>query len=133
MQGKSVLAWPVRVRYAVTLLIADYAHPRFLAQMLRMGDLLDADNNRFNASNEIVFGEIPESSRNHWKKHMSARHILIAPDIIEYRADCSKPEVYRETRNFLSWLKTEVEFTLALEFTFSSQHFILDYSRQSRE
>lgn len=24
MQGKSVLAWPVRVRYAVTLLIADY-------------------------------------------------------------------------------------------------------------
>lgn len=175
-KGKSVLAWPVRVRYAVTLLIADYyrkehavdsrsyledmgnafhidlgyngliqqrlinvladvaylhtesndklleldyrtngfnadyAHPRFLAQMLRMGDLLDADNNRFNASNEIVFGEIPESSRNHWEKHMSARHILITPDIIEYRADCSKPEVYRETRNFLSWLKTEVEF-----------------------
>lgn len=138
-KGKSVLAWPVRVRYAVTLLIADYyrkehavdsrsyledmgnafhidlgyngliqqrlinlladiaylhtesndklleldyrtngfnadyAHPRFLAQMLRMGDLLDADNNRFNASNEIVFGEIPESSRNHWEKHMSAR------------------------------------------------------------
>ena len=175
-KGKSVLAWPVRVRYAVTLLIADYyrkehavdsrsyledmgnafnidlgyngliqqrlinlladiaylhtesndklleldyrtngfnadyAHPRFLAQMLRMGDLLDADNNRFNASNEIVFGEIPESSRNHWEKHMSARHILITPDIIEYRADCGKPEVYRETRNFLSWLKTEVEF-----------------------
>ena len=54
---------------------ADYAHPRFLAQMLRMGDLLDADNNRFNATNEFVFGEIPESSRNHWEKHMSARHI----------------------------------------------------------
>lgn len=89
---------------------ADYVHPRFLAQMLRMGDLLDADNNRFNAINETVFGKIPESSKNHWEKHMSARHILITPDVIEYRADCSKPEVYRETRLFLSWLKEEIEF-----------------------
>lgn len=89
---------------------ADYVHPRFLAQMLRMGDLLDADNNRFNTTNETVFGEIPESSKNHWEKHMSARHMLITPDIIEYRADCSKPEVYRETRFFLSWLKEEIEF-----------------------
>ena len=89
---------------------ADYVHPRFLAQMLRMGDLLDVDNNRFNTTNETVFGEIPESSKNHWEKHMSARHMLITPDIIEYRADCSKPEVYRETRFFLSWLKEEIEF-----------------------
>lgn len=89
---------------------ADYAHPRFLAQMLRMGDLLDADNNRFNVVNEVVIGEIPESSKNHWEKHMSARHILITPDVIEYRADCNKLEVYRETRVFLSWLKEEVEF-----------------------
>lgn len=89
---------------------ADYVHPRFLAQMLRMGDLLDADNNRFNTVNETVFGEIPESSKNHWEKHMSARHMLITPDIIEYRADCNKLEVYRETRFFLSWLKEEIEF-----------------------
>ncbi len=89
---------------------ADYAHPRFLAQMLRMGDLLDADNNRFNSVNETVFGKIPESSKNHWEKHISARHLLITPDVIEYRADCSKIEVYRETRVFISWLKEEVEF-----------------------
>ena len=44
---------------------ADYAHPRFLAEMLRMGDLLDADNNRFNNVNEMVLGEIPASSKNH--------------------------------------------------------------------
>lgn len=89
---------------------ADYAHPRFLAEMLRMGDLLDADNNRFNVSNEVVFGEIPETSKNHVEKHLSARHILITPDVIEYRADCSKTDVYRETRVFLSWLKEEIEF-----------------------
>ena len=89
---------------------ADYAHPRFIAQILRMGDLLDADNNRFNTTNEFVFGEIPASSKNHWEKHKSARHILITPDVIEYRADCGNEEVYRETRRFLSWLKEEVEF-----------------------
>lgn len=173
---ENVMAWPVRVRYAVTLLIADYyrrkhaedsksyikdfgsvfhidfgfngliqqrlitlladivylhtessqkileldyqtngynadyAHPRFLAQMLRMGDLLDADNNRFNTANETVFGRIPDSSKNHWEKHLSARHILVTPNVIEYRADCGKVEVYRETRVFLSWLKEEIEF-----------------------
>lgn len=89
---------------------ADYAHPRFIAQMLRMGDLLDADNNRFNLANEFVFGKLPNSSKNHWEKHKSARHILITPDVIEYRADCGSEAVYRETRNFLSWLKEEVEF-----------------------
>lgn len=50
--------------------------------MLRMGDLLDADNNRFNKTNEIVFGKIPESSKNHWERHMSAKHILITSDVI---------------------------------------------------
>ena len=42
---------------------ADYAHPRFLAQMLRMGDLLDADNNRFNSANETVFGKYQSLQR----------------------------------------------------------------------
>ena len=47
-----------------------------------MGDLLDADNNRFNNVNEMVMGEIPESSKSHWKKHMSVQHLLITPDVI---------------------------------------------------
>lgn len=89
---------------------ADFAHPRFLAEMLRMGDLLDADNNRFNDTNEIVFGKIPESSKNHWEKHMSVRHLLVTPDVIEYRADCEKTEVYREHRRFLMFLKEEITF-----------------------
>lgn len=76
-------------------------------------DLLDADNNRFNLTNEFVFGTIPKSSENHWEKHKSTRHLLITPDVIEYRADCGEDEVYRETRNFLSWLKEEIEFWAA--------------------
>lgn len=89
---------------------ADFAHPRFLAEMLRMGDLLDADNNRFNDTNELVFGKIPESSKNHWEKHRSVRHLLVTPDVIEYRADCDKLKVYREHRRFLTILKEEITF-----------------------
>ena len=89
---------------------ADFAHPRFLAEMLRMGDLLDADNNRFNDTNELVFGKIPESSKNHWEKHRSVRHLLVTPDVIEYRADCDKLKVYREHRRFLTFLKEEITF-----------------------
>lgn len=41
---------------------------------------------------------------------MSVQHILITPDVIEYRADSSDLQVYRENRNFLSTLKEEITF-----------------------
>lgn len=94
---------------------SDYIHPRFAAQMLRMGDLLDADNNRFNPYTEKVAGESPASSRIHIKKHLSTRHLLVTPEAIEYRGDCPDEETYRETRNFLNWLKSETDF-LALNW-----------------
>lgn len=89
---------------------ADYIHPRFVAEMIRMGDLLDADNNRNNPYLHKAIGTIPESSSNHVKKHNSTRHILITPDLIEFRADCENPKIYRETRNFISWLVSETDF-----------------------
>lgn len=85
----------------------DYIHPRFVSEMLRMGDLLDADNNRFNQYMRIAFGGIPKNSENHRKKHDSTRHILISPERIEYRADCQDDGSYREARSFLTWLEME--------------------------
>ena len=38
---------------------SDYAHPRFISMMLRLGDLLDIDNNRFNTGAELSFGGLP--------------------------------------------------------------------------
>lgn len=86
---------------------SDYIHPRFIAKMLRMGDLLDAENNRFNPYTEIVVGKNPIVSNNHKKKHKSTRHILVTPTEIEFSADCPDEESYRETRNFLTWLEEE--------------------------
>lgn len=88
----------------------DYIHPRFVAEMLRMGDLLDMDNNRFNPFTDKVIGGRPASSDIHIQKHLSATHIVITPSLIEYRADCKNEEVYRETQHFVTWLKQEVNF-----------------------
>ncbi|QQR31509.1 ATP-binding protein [Acutalibacter muris] len=89
---------------------ADYIHPRFLAEMLRLGDLLDADNSRFEPTAELVTGELPQDSAAHKGKHEATIHLLITPEQIEYRADCPNHSVYRETRVFLDWLESELTF-----------------------
>lgn len=89
---------------------ADYIHPRFIAEMIRMGDLLDVDNNRFNPFLHKAIGGIPKSSQIHIDKHLSTKHILITPEQIEYEADCPTLEVYRETRAFVTALIEETDF-----------------------
>ncbi len=89
---------------------ADYIHPRFAAEMIRMGDLLDVDNNRFNPILYKAIGGIPESSQIHIEKHLSTKHILITPDRIEYKADCQTIDVYRAVRSFVTGLIEETDF-----------------------
>lgn len=63
-------------------------HPRFAAALLRLGDLCDVDNGRFNAAMLAVFGRLPQSSLVHFYKHktitrlcISAREICMSADI----------------------------------------------------
>lgn len=73
----------------------DY-HPRFVAAMLRLGDLLDMDNGRFPtwfvsqvAKNRNV---IPRLSVLNFKKHEAISHLLITPEKMEVMAHCySRP------------------------------------------
>lgn len=89
---------------------ADYAHPRFAAMMLQLGDLLDVDNGRFNAGAEAVSGGLPQTSIPHREKHEATTHLLVTPKEISFRSDCPDTEAYREARNFVSWLEQEVDF-----------------------
>ncbi|HIS60638.1 MAG TPA: ATP-binding protein [Candidatus Scybalomonas excrementigallinarum] len=88
---------------------ADYAHSRFIAELLRLGDLLDADNGRFNDSFEAVGGELPELSKAHKEKHNATEHLLITPEKIEYVGNCSTREAYRSARGFVDWLEEEIK------------------------
>lgn len=87
----------------------DYMHPRLVACLLRMGDVLDLDNGRFNPYCVEIFGEMPKDSKNHFDKHEATRHVLVTNEIIEVEADCKSDEVYRETRRWFDSLKSEID------------------------
>lgn len=89
---------------------SDYTHPRFIAMMLRLGDLLDIDNGRFNAACSSAFGDLPVSSVPHMEKHEATTHLLVTPSEIQFRSDCPNSQAYLETRNFVLWLENEVDF-----------------------
>lgn len=77
-------------------IVGDDFHPRFIAAMLRLGDLLDLDNGRFPRwlvseieRNREVISTLSEL---HYKKHEAINHLLITPERIEVCAACSGDE-----------------------------------------
>jgi len=65
----------------------DYAHPRFIAILLRLGDLLDMDSNRFSPYIYKYSGTVKEGTDSyegivHEIKHYSVRNICISPEAI---------------------------------------------------
>lgn len=73
-------------------MVGDDYHPRFVAAMLRLGDLLDLDNDRFPAwfAKEIAQDRniIPKLSVMHYRKHEAVSHFLITPSVIEVTVHC---------------------------------------------
>lgn len=84
-------------------------HPQFIAALLRLGDLLDMDNNRFDLRALEHFGELPYESGLHYKKHKALEHFDITPRVIEARAVSKDKEVCRVTRQWFNWLEKDVE------------------------
>ena len=89
-------------------ILKDIIHPRFIACLLRIGDLLDLDNGRFIKYIEKIFGDLPESSKIHYHKHEAITNFFISPYIIEVEADCENDEVYFSIREWLKWLEEEI-------------------------
>lgn len=88
---------------------SDKCHPSFIACMIRLGDLLDFDSNRFNLFSNSTIKEMPETSILHKQKHEAVKHMLISPTSIEAELNCPNEEVYRVARSWFDWLEKEVE------------------------
>jgi hypothetical protein len=85
-------------------------HPRFVACLLRMGDLLDMDDNRFCPVMKNIAGENrPGLSKAHEDKHAAMRHLRIDREFIEVYAECETIEGYLETFKWFDWLKQEMQ------------------------
>lgn len=89
---------------------SDKIHPRLIACLLKLGDLLDVDDLRFDLFSEKVLDKsLPVTAQNHKQKHSSIKHLRIVPDSIEITIDCENRSVYRIARHWFDWLEYEVE------------------------
>lgn len=84
-------------------------HPRFAAAMLRLGDLLDMDNNRFNIRMLNHMGLVPTESMLHLKKHKAITHLSYSKGIIEAEARSDEFEVCKTAQQWFHWLNEEVK------------------------
>ncbi len=91
-------------------LLDDYIHPRFIAGMLCMGDLLDLDTDRFNEFLLETIDPLPESSEVHLHKHKAIKQFLVSPDGIEIKSDTDKDEVNRELKSWTNYIEKCVKF-----------------------
>ncbi|WP_039918758.1 HD domain-containing protein [Cellvibrio mixtus] len=86
----------------------DDVHPRLIASLLRLGDLLDLDNNRFCPVMLSCAGNVPDSTLSHIEKHFSINSFYASPSNIEVEAVCETYAGYSETQKWFSYLKDEL-------------------------
>ena len=65
---------------------SDLIHPQFIAALLRLGDLLDLDSNRFNEYQIDRLSSMPKISIAHELKHMAISDFLVTPKEIHITA-----------------------------------------------
>lgn len=94
--------------FAESGMATEKCHPRFVACLLRLGDLFDLDDNRFCPSMLRVAGDIPPSSQAHIRKHAAIRHMRLDPETIELTAQCDGYEAYEATDEWFTWIRDEV-------------------------
>lgn len=86
----------------------ELCHPRFVAALLRLGDLLDLDNGRFSDVLARLAGSASFIQKAHEDKHGSISHFLVTPKLIEVTAATETDAGYAEAAKWMKWLKDEL-------------------------
>lgn len=84
------------------------AHPRFIACMLRIGDLLDLDNNRFSEVILRTLNKIPIETLRHKSKHLSIESFRSDRQKIEITAKCNNYETANLIQHWFNYLNSEI-------------------------
>lgn len=109
MHGKNFQDIFDQLKYCVNGFGSGVLHPQFVAAMLRIGDLLDIDNNRFDPYAVQHFGRLPLASMLHAKKHTSITHIYVSESEVAAEADTEEYEVALLTSEWFQMIQKEVE------------------------
>lgn len=100
-----VMAMPYKANGVVD---GDFCHPRFVACMLRLGDLLDLDNNRFSDVLLKTLSDMPKDSWEHYYKHLATSHYLVSNRRIEITAKCEDIDVAEKAEQWFGWIIQEM-------------------------
>lgn len=83
-------------------------HPRYVACLLRMGDLLDLDDNRFCPVMMHMCGHnFPKISQAHYDKHHSIKHFRLDTARIEVESESPNLDAYEAAYDWFQWLEQE--------------------------
>lgn len=89
--------------------IEDYCHPRFVACMLRLGDLLDFDSSRISRfSLDHLSSSIPADSKIHNEKNYCIKHAVITPEKVDVFAECKDVDVAIEIDKWFTLIREEM-------------------------
>ena len=83
-------------------------HPRFIACLLRIGDLLDLDNDRFSDVMLSTLSKIPIDTLTHKAKHMSIESFRADKNEISIFAKCKTYDVAEVTQHWFDYINSEI-------------------------
>jgi len=87
---------------------------RFLAILVRLGDLLDLSHDRACPVTAWAAGDLPEESHAHWEQFDAIEHRATTKDAIEITARCAHESGYRVLRDWCNWICQETDGARAL-------------------
>jgi len=94
--------------FAEAGMASEDCHPRYVACLLRMADLLDLDDNRFcPVMINMCGGGLPGVSHSHLEKHHSIKHFRLDAERIEVESECPSPASYEIAFEWFGWLTSE--------------------------
>lgn len=95
--------------YRQTGMGTENCHPRFIACLLRLGDLFDIDDNRFCPVMMKQVVNMPALSTAHQNKHLAIREFQLDNKTVSITAECKDEDSYIQTQNWFEWLKEEMQ------------------------
>lgn len=100
---------------------SDQINVRFLAILLRIGDLLDMSYDRACPLLLNAASPLPPDSLAHWTQYKRIKHRLTAPDRIEIIAECETQDEHRYIQDWCEWLVVELD-EARVRMTRSARH-----------
>lgn len=87
----------------------DSIHPRLVAMLLRIGDVLDIRNNRFDYWNINYLGKLPKDSEEHYQKHKSVSEFLVDEETVKININSDVLSVCKISRQWLDLIDQELQ------------------------